>query len=61
MAHIVSTYQDEWATTLADPQRLKQFRSFVNTDAPDPSIVMVKERDQHRPAYWEEKTQAVAV
>ena len=51
MAHIVATYQDEWATTLKDPQKLRQFRCFVNTDAPDPSIVRVAERGQERPAH----------
>jgi len=61
MAHIVATYQDEWATALADPQQLKRFRSFVNTDTPDPSIVMVREREQHRPAFWEEKAHLVEV
>jgi nitrite reductase (NADH) large subunit len=61
MAHIVATYHDEWADTLADPQKLRQFRSFVNTDAPDPSIVMVRERAQIRPAFWEEKAHLVEV
>ncbi len=55
MAQIVATFQDEWATTLADPERLKQFRSFVNTTATDPSIVMVSHRDQHRPAFQDER------
>ena len=27
----------------------------MNTDAADPSIVFVPERDQHRPASWSEK------
>jgi nitrite reductase (NADH) large subunit len=55
MAHIVATYQDEWATALADPVQLRRFRSFINTDAPDASIVMVPERGQHRPAYRDER------
>jgi nitrite reductase (NADH) large subunit len=54
MAHIVATYRDEWAATLDDPAKLRQFRSFVNTDAPDPSIVRVAERGQERPAYESE-------
>jgi nitrite reductase (NADH) large subunit len=61
MAHIVATFQDEWATALADPQQLRQFRSFVNSNAPDPSIVMVNERAQHRPAFWEEKSHLIEV
>jgi nitrite reductase (NADH) large subunit len=51
MQHIVDTYECEWKATLASPKRLKLFRAFVNTDAPDPSIVFVKERAQHRPAF----------
>lgn len=48
--HHVRTYACEWAETLADPERLERFASFVNTDEPDPAIVMVRERDQPRPA-----------
>ncbi|MBN8525529.1 MAG: nitrite reductase large subunit [Planctomycetes bacterium] len=55
MAHVVATYQDEWATAVKDPEMRKRFRTFINTDAPDPSIVMVPSRSQHRPAFWEEK------
>jgi nitrite reductase (NADH) large subunit len=33
MATHIDTYQDEWAATLADPERLRHFRAFVN--APD--------------------------
>ncbi|GAB2760328.1 nitrite reductase large subunit NirB [Sinomonas soli] len=51
MATHVEHYEDEWAATLADPERLRRFRSFVNApDAADDSIVHVPERDQVRPA-----------
>jgi nitrite reductase (NADH) large subunit len=56
MAHVVATYQCEWKATIADPVKLKMFRSFVNSAEPDPSIVFVPERTQHRPAFWQEKT-----
>lgn len=55
MAHHVSTYECEWKATIADPERMKRFRSFVNSDDIDPSVVMVPERDQLRPATFEEK------
>ena len=56
MARHVATYSDEWADTLADPERLARFMSFVNApETPDPSIVMVPERGQVRPARPEEK------
>ena len=50
MARHVLHYSDEWADTLADPQRLQRFVHFVNApDVPDPSIVRVPERGQNRP------------
>jgi nitrite reductase (NADH) large subunit len=51
MATHVDNYEDEWAATLADPDRLRRFRSFVNEPTtPDPSVVQVLEREQPRPA-----------
>ena len=50
MNDIVGTYQCEWKTTLEDPEKLKRFRTFVNSDASDSSIVFVQERGQPRPA-----------
>ncbi|MGN6426673.1 MAG: nitrite reductase large subunit NirB [Leifsonia sp.] len=56
MAHHIDTYEDEWAATLRDPERLRRFRSFVNapTEA-DPSIARVEERGQLRPATAQER------
>ena len=59
MQHVVDTYQCEWKTAVEDPKKRKMFRSFVNSDAPDSSIVWVKEREQHRPAFWDEKENLV--
>jgi nitrite reductase (NADH) large subunit len=55
MERHVATYECEWSATLRDPVRMQRFRTFVNDDRPDPSIVMVPERDQHRPARRGEK------
>ncbi|MFF2844522.1 nitrite reductase large subunit NirB [Paenarthrobacter sp. NPDC057981] len=56
MAKHIDTYQDEWAETLKDPERLRRFRSFVNApDQKDESIAFVPERGQIRPATNEEK------
>ncbi|WP_093638977.1 nitrite reductase large subunit NirB [Streptomyces sp. 2224.1] len=50
MAAHVTHYRDEWAETLADPERLARFVSFVNAPgAPDPSVRFVPERDQVKP------------
>ncbi len=61
LAH-VDNYQDEWAATLADPERLRRFRSFVNAPTePDPSIALVTERDQIRPATPAERASSSTV
>ena len=55
MARIVESYRCEWKATLEDPAKLARFRTFVNSSEPDPSLVRVHQRAQHRPATWEEK------
>lgn len=52
MAHHVESYEDEWAATLDDPERLRRFRSFVNApEAADPTVLRVPDgRGQSRPA-----------
>ncbi|MDF2573898.1 MAG: nitrite reductase, partial [Agromyces sp.] len=63
VARHVDSYEDEWAATLADPERLRRFRSFVNApNAPDPSIARVPDqRGQFRPATPEERARGEAV
>ncbi len=56
MERIVGTYQCEWRTTVEDPKKLRMFRPFLNADTPDPSVVFVPERAQHRPAHFHEKS-----
>ncbi|MFG2847871.1 nitrite reductase large subunit NirB [Kitasatospora sp. NPDC048296] len=47
----IGRYRDEWAETLADPERLRRFASFVNAPGiPDPAVTFVPERGQIRPA-----------
>ncbi|MCT2544550.1 nitrite reductase large subunit NirB [Streptomyces atratus] len=51
MARHVETYEDEWAATLADPERVRRFVSFANAPGtPDPTVRFVHERDRIRPA-----------
>ncbi len=51
MADHVADYRDEWAETLADPEKLRRFDSFVNApETPDPDITVVTERGQSIPA-----------
>ncbi|MGO4535987.1 nitrite reductase large subunit NirB [Leifsonia sp. 2MCAF36] len=62
MAKHVDTYEDEWAATLRDPERLRRFRSFVNEPGtPDPSVARVEERGQLRPATDAERRAGAAV
>ncbi|SCL40863.1 assimilatory nitrite reductase (NAD(P)H) large subunit precursor [Micromonospora pallida] len=50
MARHVESYSDEWRDTLADPERLRRFTSFVNApEVPDPSITFAVERGQPVP------------
>ena len=59
MATHVGNYEDEWAATLKDPERLRRFRSFVNApNTPDPGVVQVSERGQPRPARADERDSA---
>jgi nitrite reductase (NADH) large subunit len=55
MAHVIDTYECEWKAAINDPDKLARFRAFVNSPEPDPSIVVVPLRGQHRPAFWHEK------
>lgn len=56
MAAHVDNYEDEWAATLRDPERLRRFRSFVNAPGSDDGgfsehgFPRVEERGQARPA-----------
>jgi len=50
VAHVAG-YTDEWSETLADPDRLSRFVSFVNEpETPDPSIAFGERRGQIEPA-----------
>ncbi|WP_062211922.1 nitrite reductase large subunit NirB [Demequina oxidasica] len=56
MERHVDTYEDEWAAVLRDPERLRQFSSFINApETPDPTLAYMPERGQRRPATAEER------
>lgn len=60
MTRIISTYQCEWKATLEDDEKLKRFRTFVNSPDEDDNVVFVQERDQIRPATDDEKHTLIA-
>jgi nitrite reductase (NADH) large subunit len=59
MARHVDTYECEWKATIDSPERMARFRTFVNSDEPDPNVVFVTERGQPRPARPDEKPHAI--
>lgn len=52
MQRVVDTYQCEWAEVVKDPEKRRFFTQFINTDATEPDIELVYERDQAHPAPW---------
>ena len=61
MAHVVGTYECEWKATIEDAEKLKRFRTFVNSKQPDDSLVFVRERGQRMPALAPSETTESAV
>jgi nitrite reductase (NADH) large subunit len=55
LQQLVATYECEWKKAINDPEILKRFRHFVNSDKPDANVVFVAERGQIRPARPDEK------
>jgi nitrite reductase (NADH) large subunit len=52
---LVDTYECEWKKAIEDPEIVKRFRHFVNSERPDDNVVFVAERGQIRPARSEER------
>jgi nitrite reductase (NADH) large subunit len=52
MQHLIDNYQCEWARVVNDPEQRARFRQFVNTEEEEPTIEFVSQRDQSRPADW---------
>jgi nitrite reductase (NADH) large subunit len=50
MARVIDSYECEWRKAIEDPQTLKRFRHFVNSDRADDNVVFIEERGQIRPA-----------
>ena len=61
MTTVVGTYQCEWKTTIENPEKLKRFRHFVNSDEEDSNLAYVRERGQRRPATEAEKIELVSL
>ncbi len=55
MARVIGAYECEWKAALEDPQTLRRFRHFINSERSDDNVVFVNERGQPRPALPEER------
>ena len=60
MARHVESYRCEWTETVSDPEKMRRFRTFVNSEEPDPNVVFVPERGQRRPAFPFEKQEVLS-
>ncbi|MGK0291184.1 MAG: nitrite reductase (NADH) large subunit, partial [bacterium] len=54
MQNIVDNYECEWKRAIEDPEKLKRFNPYLNSDASDDSAKFVEVRGQKRPATPEE-------
>ncbi len=61
MAANIGNYQCEWKTTIEDPEKLKRFRHYINSDERDGDLAFVKERGQIRPATKAERIASVEI
>ena len=59
MAANIESYQCEWKTTISNEERLKRFQHFINSDQTDDNLAYVVEREQRRPAFENEKAEAI--
>src|SRR5216683_525165 len=57
---LVDSYECEWKKAINDPEVMKRFRHFVNSDEPDRNVIFVAERGQIRPARPAEREVEVA-
>lgn len=52
MDGLVEKYACEWKEAIEDPEMMKRFKPFVNTEEPDDQLVFVPLRDQKMPKPW---------
>ncbi|HEX4023700.1 MAG TPA: nitrite reductase large subunit NirB [Steroidobacteraceae bacterium] len=57
LQRIHGSYECEWRRAIEDPQTLRRFRHFINSDLGDEDLLSVQERGQRRPASRAERAQ----
>lgn len=55
MQNLIDNYQCEWTRVVNDPAQRARFRQFVNTEEEEPTIEFVAQREQSRPADWNDE------
>jgi nitrite reductase (NADH) large subunit len=58
MRRVIDTYACEWKVAIEDPQTLRRFRHFLNSDETDDRVMFVNERGQPRPVTRAEREAA---
>ena len=52
MQQLVNKFECEWKQAVEDPEAMKRFQHFVNSEAEDDNLVFVPLRDQKMPQHW---------
>ncbi|MFL9832058.1 nitrite reductase large subunit NirB [Flavobacterium sp. ST-87] len=52
MQQLVDTFECEWKQAIEDPEMMKRFRHFTNSDERDETIEYIPLRDQKMPVAW---------
>lgn len=52
MQGLVNKYECEWKQAIEDPNMVKRFKHFVNSDDTDDNLIFVPMRDQKMPKAW---------
>ncbi|MET1258230.1 nitrite reductase large subunit NirB [Flagellimonas sp. DF-77] len=53
MQTLVNKYECEWTQAVNDPEMMKRFNHFVNSEEDDDTLVFVPMRDQKMPKQWQ--------
>jgi nitrite reductase (NADH) large subunit len=61
MQKVIDAYACEWRKAIEDPQTLRRFRHFINSDQSDDNVTFVDERGQPRPALRRARPRALPV
>lgn len=61
IANNINNYQCEWKTTIENPEKLKRFQHFINSEEPDDQLTYVIEREQRRPITSQERNKQNAI